>query len=653
MLGTASSDPQRNHRAAESRRLPVGAEVLDAGGVHFRVWAPRCRAVDVVIEGEHHPLALEGGGYFAGTIASARAGTRYRYRLDGAEAYPDPASRFQPEGPHGPSEVIDPAFDWSDAGWKGPRLEGAVLYEMHVGTFTHEGTWAAAARQLPALAGIGISVIEVMPVAEFAGRFGWGYDGVDLFAPMHRYGRPDDLRRFVDRAHGLGIGVLLDVVYNHLGPDGNYLGKFSDHYFSRRYRTDWGDAFNFDEEQCAPVRELITSNACHWVREYHLDGLRLDATQSMFDSSPRHVLVDIRSAVAEGADGRRTIVVGENEPQDAGLVRPVEDDGCGLDALWNDDFHHAAMVALTGRDEAYYTDYRGHAQEFVSAAKRGFLYQGQWYRWQLKRRGTPTRGVPLRRFVHFLENHDQVANSATGRRVHQLTSPGRHRAFTALLLLGPQTPMLFQGQEFSASSPFLYFADHEGKLAELVRTGRGDFLAQFPSIAQAEVRARLDDPGDPTTFERCRLDHGEREAHPEAVALHRDLIRLRRDDPVISRQGADGIDGAVVGDSAFVLRWFTPDGSDDRLLVVNFGPTLRLSRASEPLLAPPARSAWHVAWSSDDPHYGGPGTAPIESERRMQGETGGGSAAPLHDDRPVWHLPGECSVLLTPSHVHA
>lgn len=633
-----------------TRRLPVGAEPVAGGGVHFRVWAPRCRRVEVVLgEGPSVALAAEAGGYFSGLAHQARAGSRYRYRLDGADTVPDPASRCQPEGPHGPSEVVDPEYPWTDAAWQGPSLDGAVVYEMHVGTFTPSGTWQAAAEELEALAELGVTLVEVMPVAEFPGRFGWGYDGVDLFAPTRLYGSPADFRAFVDRAHGLGLGVLLDVVYNHLGPDGNYLPKLSDTYFSRRHRTEWGDAFNFDDDGCAAVRELITCNAHYWAREFHVDGLRLDATQSMFDESPRHILHDIREALRAGAAGRRTIVIGENEPQDSRLLRAGEGGGSAVDALWNDDFHHAAAVALTGRDEAYYTDYAGRAQEFVSAAKHGFLYQGQWYRWQQKRRGTPTRGIPARRFVHYLDNHDQVANSATGRRIHQLTSPSRYRAMTALLLLGPQTPMLFQGQEFAASAPFLYFADHHAELAALVRTGRGEFLGQFPSIAQPEVRARLHDPGDAATFEQCRLDHGERTRHAEAVALHRDLLRIRREDAVIRLQARDGIDGAVLGDDAFVLRWLTPEGDADRLLVVNLGRALRLSRPSEPLLAAPPGCAWHVAWTSEDPRYGGMGTAPLERERRMQGESPGSSGHPsVLRPEPVWHVPGECTVLLTP-----
>ena len=351
----------------------------------------------------------------------------YRFRLgDAPERFPDPASRFQPFGPHGPSQIVDAsAFSWNDASWTGVSIERQVLYEMHVGTFTEEGTWLSAIEQLPALADLGITTIEMMPVAEFAGRHGWGYDGVDLFAPSHLYGVPDDLRRFVDAAHGHGIAVILDVVYNHLGPDGNFLRQFAPAYFSSRYGTEWGEAINYDDD-AAPVREFMTANAAYWIDEFHLDGLRLDATQQMFDASATHVLADIARHARAAAPERSIILVAENEPQDVRLLRPHEEGGFGFDALWNDDFHHAAFVAATGHREAYYKDYFGTPQEWLSLAKWGFLYQGQWYSWQKGRRGTPTRGLGPCRFITFLENHDQIANTPTGRgeRTHQSASPG-------------------------------------------------------------------------------------------------------------------------------------------------------------------------------------------------------------------------------------
>jgi maltooligosyltrehalose trehalohydrolase len=596
------------------------------------------RSGDTIVVSE---LEGEGNGYFSGSLSSAAAGTLYKFRLEGSGDFPDPISRFQPAGPHGPSQVVDARrFAWSDGGWRGPMLPGAVIYELHVGTFTREGTYAAAAAHLAELVDIGVSIIEMMPVAEFPGRFGWGYDGVSLFAPSHLYGAPDDLRAFVDAAHAHGLGVILDVVYNHLGPDGNYLKEFSKHYF--KGNTEWGEALNFDGDESAAVRELFVMNAAYWIDEFHFDGLRLDATQQIFDTSTPHIVAVISECVRESARGRRTIVVAENEPQDAMLFRRRAQDGYGLDALWNDDFHHAATVALTGRDEAYYSGYRGTAQEFVSTAKYGFLYQGEWYRWQRARRGTPAFDVAPSQFINFIQNHDQVANSAFGIRVHRLTSPSRYRAMVALLLLLPQTPMLFQGQEFLASAPFLYFADHNPSLATLVRQGRAEFLGQFAHVATPEVTSRLTDPSSEETFVQCKLDWSERAEGGRAchLALVRDLIRLRRMDETLRGQAVkdpenrDGgvlsraIDGAVVGERAFVLRYFGERRELDRLLVVNMGQRLQPEPLADPLVAPPRGMVWRVLWSSEDPVYGGCGTPALDS------------------DNCGWVLPPESTVLL-------
>jgi maltooligosyltrehalose trehalohydrolase len=616
--------------ATARRRLPVGAEPIGKGRTHFRVWAPAASRVDVIIEGgPATPLTPERNGYFSGE-AQAEAGTRYRYRVgDDDRRYPDPASRFQPEGPHGPSEIVDPrTFEWSDESWRGVSIEGQVLYELHVGTFTREGTYAAAEAELPELAHAGITVVELMPLADFHGRFGWGYDGVDLFAPTRLYGRPDDLRRFIDRAHALGVGVILDVVYNHLGPSGNYLRVFSPSYFTNKYENEWGDAINFDGPDAGPVRDFFAANAAYWIDEFHFDGLRLDATQQIFDASPENIIQVVGRRVREAARGRSTIVVAENEPQDTRLIRPAAEGGFELDGVWNDDFHHSAIVALTGRAEAYYSDTYGEPQEFISAAKFGYLYQGQYYHWQRQPRGTPSRGIAPARFVAFLQNHDQVANSARGRRIDRLTSPGRLRAMTALVLLMPSTPMLFQGQEFGASAPFLYFADFDGDLGEAVKKGRAEFLTQFPSLTDYERRATLDNPGDSQTYARCKLDFRERESHREIYALHRDLLQLRREDDAFQSQRPGGVDGSVIGSDAFALRFLMDDDAEDRLLIVNLGRDLVRESIAEPLVAPPAGRAWEVRWSSEDPKYGGGGTPPI-------GPNG-------------WRIPGESAVVLAP-----
>ncbi len=729
------------------RRLPVGAEVAP-GGVHFRVWAPDRERVQVVWsdreapppaadvdrtpgapagstdktagwasagdgagrasagdgagrvdeDGRRAPVDLRRAGpegYFEGFAAGAAAGDLYRLRLDGGDALPDPASRFQPEGPHGPSQVVDPAaFRWSDGEWRGAGRDGQVLYELHIGTCTGPGTWEAAERLLPALADLGITVLEVMPVAEFPGSFGWGYDGVGLFAPTRLYGVPDAFRRFVDRAHGLSLGVILDVVYNHFGPDGNYLKAFAAGYFTDRHANDWGEAIQFDGP--AEVREFFIANAEHWIAEYHLDGLRLDATQDIHDSSGEHIVAAIgraaRRAAAALPPGRSVLLVAENEPQDSRLVRPAAAGGYGLDAIWVDDFHHAARVALTGRAEAYYSDYAGSPRELAAAVRYGPLFQGQRYSWQKQRRGTPATGLPHSAFVYFLENHDQVANSARGERLHMLASPGGYRALTALLLLGPATPMLFQGQESGSASPWYYFCDHQGELARAVKAGRLKLLGQFPSIA-GEVARHLPAPEALETFlmskletdapatRTDRLDSSDRSDGADrsngrdrrdgsdrrrtaALALHRDLLRLRREDPVFRLQGAAGLDTAVLGPAAFVVRFFAPspgaaaapataasqgagasladvaagadvadvaDGPGDRLLLINLGRDLALAGPSEPLLAPPPDGRWQVLWSSEAPAYGGSGAAPPE------------------DSQGRWCIPGQAAVVMRPA----
>ena len=630
--------PRGNDSAMSSRtrQFPVGPEHWPGHGTHFRVWAPAARKVEVVFEGglAHDPALLqpEEGGYFSALLARVLPGTRYRLRLDGKEALPDPGSRWQPEGPHGPTEVVAAdSYRWRDADWRGIGPRGQVLYEMHIGTFTPEGTYAAAEQHLPFLRDVGITVLELMPVNEFNGSFGWGYDGVNLYAPTRLYGTPDELRHFVDTAHALGLGVILDVVYNHFGPSGNYLSRFSPHYVSTRYDNEWGDAINFDGEHSAPVREFFACNAAYWISEFHFDGLRLDATQCLFDASPRHIVAEIVERARAAAPGRRIYVTAENEPQHAELARATAQGGMGLDALWNDDFHHSATVAATGSCEAYYTETRGTPQELISALKWGFLYQGQYYAWQKKRRGHPSLDLPAHAFIQFLQNHDQVANSARGQRLHELTTPGRLRALTALMLLGPCTPLLFQGQEFAASAPFLYFARHEEELDPLIRKGRHEFLTQFPNIASAEGGKLLAPPADEETFQRCKLDHAERERNAHVVRLHRDLLALRRADPAFAAQDRERMHGAVLGPEAFLLRFLAGPGGD-RLLLVNLGATLPLVPMAEPLLAPPAGMRWRLLWHSEDPRYGGNGMNEPDGEH-------------------AWRLPAHALAVLAPEPV--
>jgi maltooligosyltrehalose trehalohydrolase len=602
----------------EGRRLPVGAEPT-RHGTHFRVWAPKHERLAVVLEGgggegDTYTLTRGDDDCFSGTVTDAGAGVRYRFRTADERLLPDPASRYQPEGPHGPSEVVDPGtFEWTDAGWIGPDDCRQVVYEMHIGTYTPAGTWSAAAEHLEEIAALGITVIELMPVAEFPGRFNWGYDGVAPFAPAHVYGTPDDMRRFVDRAHALGLAVILDVVYNHMGPDGCYLREFAEEYFSTRHTTDWGAGLNFDGPGSPRVREYFLANVEYWIREFHLDGVRIDATQNIYDTGPHHIITELVARTHEAAGTRRLWNVAENEPQEARYVRDTAAGGHGLDAVWNDDFHHTAIVALTGWTEAYYSDYRGSPQELISCARHGFLYQGQYYSWQGKRRGTPARDIPARAFVNFIQNHDQIANSAAGQRIHELTSPGELRAMTALMLLMPGTAMLFQGQEFAASARFQFFADHKPDLARQVHTGRREFLTQFRSSRLPAVQQQVQDPSLSATFESSHIDHRERREHECILHLHRDLISLSRHDTVFARQDGSSVEGAVLGPQALALR-FHGDDDTDRLLVVNLGAELHLRVLPEPLLAAPDGGQWRMLLSTEDTRYGGRGALHPELE---------------------------------------
>lgn len=619
----------------QQRRFAIGAEVLSSGGVNFRVWAPRRSKVCVVFPDDvgdtNSPrfLALnaEDNGYFAGFCPTAKAGDKYAFLLDDYQKpYPDPMSRFQPEGPHGYSLIVDPTqFAWRDDSWGGVTIKGQVIYELHIGTFTQGGTWASAIEELPALAELGITLIEVMPVADFPHKFGWGYDGVNLFAPTRLYGEPDDMRRFVDAAHALGMGVILDVVYNHFGPDGNYLGQFSQDYIHQKMKTDWGEAINFDGPNSKHVREYFTANAGYWVSEFHLDGLRLDAVQAVYDDSEYHILQEIEDRVRQAASGRGTILVVENELQDSKLLKDIDAGGHGIDAAWNDDFHHAARVALTGHSDYYYGDYRGSPQELLSAVKWGYLYQGQWNARQRRPRGTPGFKLPAYKFIHFLQNHDQVGNTPGGRRFQELTSPGRLRALTTLLMLGPSTPMLFQGQEFNATTPFHYFADHEPEVGRMVREGRVEMMRLFRRLSQSDADSLVPNPCDPDTFTQCKLDFRERVNNPETLALYKDLIKLRKEDPVFAAQDSERLHGAVLAHEALLLRFFGDD-DDDRVVIVNLGNDFEWIPSPEPLLAPPDGHVWERLWSSENPRYGGSGSG-------------------LHDVQNLW-FPGHSAVVL-------
>lgn len=604
----------------DQTRIRPGAHIVD-GGVHFCVWAPERREIGLVFvnsdrqEQREIQLERESGEFFGALVDGVEPGAFYYYRVDDdPQNYPDPASHFQPQGVFGPSQVIDHRrFAWSDDAWRGVKLPGQVLYELHLGLFTPEGTWRAAIEKLPHLRDLGITLIEVMPVAAFPGEFGWGYDGVFWYAPTQLYGTPDDFRMFVDRAHAIGLGIILDVVYNHFGPAGNFTGQFSPYYTSQKHRTDWGSAINFDDAHADPVREFVAESAAHWIREYHLDGLRLDAIHSVIDDSDEHIVTQLTRAARSAAGDRSIIVVSEDDKNRCQQVLSPEEGGWGNDGLFNDDFHHACRVAATGNTEAYYRDFTGSPQELISTIRFGHLYQGQWSTRQGHPRGVPTRNIPARHFIHFLQNHDQVANSANGLRTHLLTSPGRFRALTALLLLGPETPLLFMGQEFGASNPFLYFADHDPELAELVHHGRREFMHQFPRIKSLEPAAPLPHPAEEQTYLKCKLNWDECQPDSSMMVLHRDLLRLRREDAVFSRQNRMSMEGAVIGPEAFALRWCS-NSEDDRLALFNLGRDFDWLPISDPLVAPPWGKQWNLIWSSESPQYGGTGTPNFDNK---------------------------------------
>jgi maltooligosyltrehalose trehalohydrolase len=604
--------------APRGRRYPVGAEPVD-GGYSFRVFAPDAKSVLVETEaGRSFPLDAEADGYHSATLPLA-AGDRYWLRLDGSdERFADPASRFQPEGLEGPSQLVDArGFMWTDGSWRGLRPEGQVLYELHIGTFTPEGTWAAAVGKLGWLKDIGITAIEVMPVAEFGAAFGWGYDGVLQYSPTRLYGNPDDFRRFIDAAHAQGIGVMLDIVYNHLGPGARF-EAFAKSYFRDDIENEWARPMDFRVRTAAGPRAYFVANAIYWIDEFHLDGLRIDAAHAMEDDSSEHVISEIVRKTRAAAGDRGILITAESEPERITMVRPPAAGGHGIDAMWNEDFHHSAMAAAWSRHEAYMHDHRGAPQEFVGVAKYGTLFQGQRYDWQDRGRGAYGLDLGPVHFINYLQNHDQVANSG-GLRFHQRASPARARVLTTLLLLSPQTPILFQGEEFAADTPFYYFLGVTGEMAEAVKQSRLDFLAQFQSLRDPPALESIAVPSDPETFARSKLDWREAETHAEAVALHRDLIAMRRSDPALSRQAASregGVDGAVIGPDALLLRFFGARGEDDRLLLVNLGRDLNLRSIPEPLAAPPAGHDWVQSWSSEEHKYGGGGRRAMDLTTR-------------------------------------
>ena len=591
----------------------LGATVVPGEGVRFRVWAPAAHRVEVELatpDGPvYHALAeVEEDGEFGGLVPDIGAGARYRFRLDGKGSYPDPCSRFQPEGPHGPSEVVDPdAFVWTDDDWPGLGIEGLVIWECHVGTATPDGTFEALIGRLPHLRALGVGAIELMPVAEFPGERGWGYDGVDLFAPHHAYGGPEGLRRLVDAAHAHGLGVMLDVVYNHLGPDGNYLRAFSPDYFTSEFETPWGEALNYSGRNSHRVRELVLSNAWRWVREFHVDGLRLDAVHAIHDRSAWHIVADLAARARAAAYPRGLVIVAEDDRNEVRLIDPPDKEGYGLDGVWADDFHHAVRVHLTGEREGYYARFTGSAEEIARTVQGGFLHQGQMPPGGGPPRGTRVADQPASAFVYHIQNHDQIGNRALGERLNALVTSAAYRAASCLLLLAPQTPMLFMGQEFAASAPFLYFTDHEPELGRAITAGRREEFAGFSAFSDPTMRRQIPDPQAEESFLRSKLDWGERERNVDVLALYTDLLARRREDAVLAEQDRLRMHAGAPTDQVVALHRWTDAGH--RLVLVNLGDATRVRLADA--LGPGAPAGeWRLQWHSNEGRYGGDGSPP-------------------------------------------
>lgn len=559
--------------------MPFGAERTEGGGARFRLWAPGAGQVALRLPGHgtERAMAAQGGGWFAAELAQAAAGLRYAFRIDGGPVVPDPASRHNPDDVHGASALTDPlAFDWPDNGWRGRPWHEAVIYELHVGCFTPAGTFVAAIERLDDLVALGITAIELMPVADFPGRRGWGYDGVLPFAPESSYGTPDELKQLVAAAHARGLMVLLDVVYNHFGPDGNYLHAYAGAFFNREVATPWGAAIHFDGPQSRTVRDFFIHNALYWLEEFHLDGLRIDAVHAMHDRSQPHFVDELAQAVRLGPGRHRAVhLVLENHDNDAArLVRDADGRPLLADAQWNDDLHHALHVLATGETDGYYADYAAAPLAlFGRALAEGFAYQGEASAYAGgARRGTPSAQLPPLAFVNALQTHDQVGNRAFGERLARLAhEAGRTpalQALTACVLLAPAPPMLFMGEEFAASTPFLFFCDFDGELAQAVTRGRRAEFGRFARFADAAQRAHIPDPNDVHSFQRCRLDWAERQRPPHAqvLAFYTALLQCRAGELMPWLPGAASGRWSQPAPGSLQVRWPLAGGRHWHLL---------------------------------------------------------------------------------------
>lgn len=563
--------------------MPFGVE-FSGDAVRFRLWAPGATTVDLCLApGSEFRMAALPGGFFEYRCASLGNGSRYGFRIDGDKlVVPDPASRSNPEGVHALSEVVDPeGYDWQDGSWKGRPWSEAVIYELHIGSFSKRGSYDGVKDRLAYLADLGVTALELMPVADFPGRRNWGYDGVLPFAPANAYGRPEELKQLVDAAHQQGLMVLLDVVYNHFGPDGNYLHLYAPQFFTERVETPWGEAIDFDGEYSSAVREFFIDNALYWLREFHFDGLRIDAVHAIFDRASPDILEELSDRVrAELPSDRHVHLVLENDDNAAHyLQRAPGDERARFEAQWNDDYHHALHVLLTGETRGYYEDYAADpAGQLARCLAEGFAYQGDWSPHRDRDRGEVSADLPTGAFVNFLQNHDQIGNRALGERLSELAPARALAAAEALLLLAPQPPMLFMGEEFGASSRFPYFCDHHGELAAAVREGRRREFRRFPEFSDSEKRKLIPDPNARDTFLQAKLDWREsrQPRGQERLERCRQLLTLRRELLAPRLPGSRG-HAELIGEKLLGLRWRLADGGHWQLLLNLDGPAVTMT----------------------------------------------------------------------------
>ena len=593
--------------APTSRRVrSQGAELLDEG-VRYRTWCKHEGAEALVLGDDSSVrrvirLEAEGDGYFSGIDADGAAGDLYRYRFGDSQGWPDPASRFQPSGVHGPSMVVNPSgYRWTDDTWARPSYDDLIIYEMHVGTFTAKGTFESARDRLEHLVALGVTAIELMPLADFPGDRNWGYDGVMLYAPSRAYGTPDDLRALVDAAHALGLAVILDVVYNHFGPDGNYTGVYHDEYVNEELHTPWGAALNYAAPQ---VRAFFLENAPYWMREFHIDGFRMDATHEIADESERHILAEI----AEAVHSLGGFVIAEDERNEPKLLTPAKRGGYGFDGAWADDFHHVVRVMLTGNREGYYANYEGTPHELAQTLTHGWLFRGQRQTTTRRTRGGDPAGLRPPQFVYCISNHDQTGNRAFGERLGHVISAAAYRAASALLCLVPQTPLLFMGQEWCASTPFQFFTDHNPELGKLVTEGRRKEFQNFAAFADPKQRDMIPDPQAMSTFadSKLRWEEMREERHAQMLLLYQEFLGLRRTHAGLRQRSSDAWLATELENGIVAL--LSGSAGEYRLAVLvdlvggHDRPNLEETR-----LAPGSGRDWRPILSTNEARFGGEG----------------------------------------------